>query len=1563
MTDEIIEQLATRARVVYDCVVSHRSQEASRAQFRGPDDASANAGVHALQQAFDSLNAEMQRLRSVACDILVYGPSGCGKTFLVNALLRPDGWPCNDACKRTKHDANADGRCPACAGVWKRFEQCVQAVGAPLPSQPGDCPTSMPVKVYHSSRLQLLEWFADGRERPLIDHGQPTIERLLRVTQLLRRSQAQTGAARPQFLVLRGPFRGLATLVPRQLRASKAMTYNVGVVDWPGVGGPAFDRCTPLLEEWMPMVAAVLMFTHERGGRGCTDPWALARMTSHLGLTNLPGRPKVLYVNNDRLRPSAFHEQLPVLTRQLAATWRRAQSSTVAARPRRRSVTGASPSSATQAVNALCIGADAAKASEPDVVVFYSPERLAGEPEALRRTVAVGAQLASALASVLPAALKAHAVHVVHSVSTFLQSTVAVAPVKASSTSPVLQAFQASVGSDGLSPPGSPGSNGVDHASATASLRVEVGSADSQRDSSSSDTEGAQLAPQRSPLDALLVDWCHQHVHQRLRVVRAKTAFSGATGSGVSIPALPDETASRAEIFRAAMADAQLPPTAAGPSSVEGRVLRAVAAQLQALVVRWSVTLVEGCVCAPPPSCVVRMVGLLLTVCFAMDAVHAPVPVPVPVPVHMCVSCTHVPSRCRYVADITAAVTQTGVRAAQSHSRVGDDEVRRVTRRVRSALRRISRRTVVLLSNDLPKLVRDWAQRPEPSVLECMASELATVRRVAYPTAPDCPIPGQQQPGPSEAEQYVVDVVGCCVSHSLTLWGFRHGWPWGVCTRHEVLAAALVSLVTCVDNNKSTKCSCLAARVATISTNTCDAAFRYQLPALLAGVSFNRHLSPSETSVVRNYVKAIRQQALYLLVSPSQDVSTPMGTKPAVHGSHARTYNGAGRGVGAGGAPLPATSGGSATATAPSSLRKSSYRCLKPAPLVSRGNTFRIGKTSKSQLAAAAASAIASFNSGALDHLESDDSDSDDSADRVLAGPHLLRNVSRVSIFEFDDSGSVGSAADAAATATPPLLRCAVGGCQRTTKRSDGLCAEHAEVARALEESDDKADVGEQLVEANVAGGTPEALPDGAGFGVKFRVKMLQWDFVQGKIFEWVIHRGHDGFAAVHNALAGDAAIAAYPAAFPDLPPAVAVATRDGAQEVGTGRCMGMTAWLCAVLKHPDTRSHAGLASFVELGPKRVDEMSEIAPPRRTRSRPRRSSVSVVTSRGVGASSASAGPPATAIAAADNKRRWRERRLTASDDNIVASDAMSGGSTPVAAAAAVVDSPNFSTAVGFSLNPRQSPRSPYPALPSHEAGSAGSLRSLGSLASMGSMGSSNSLLSVGSGGATPRPRARAESDAMPVLHEGLQSSHSLVSETPRDRVIVTLGGPLKPDATPGVWLSERIDAGVALYNRAVNEGSPCVHLVFTGGDCAGLGIAEAEVMRRAAIAKGVPSKRILTDCQAKDTIQNALLVVPLLIRLGVEDVTIVTSEFHVRRSKHYFETIFEAYQQPFSVKYVGVEDYMARHERSLRDRKETLLVRRSQGLLDRSTSEIRGATGRMLGRFSWSFNEKFGDAP
>ena len=62
------------------------------------------------------------------------------------------------------------------------------------------------------------------------------------------------------------------------------------------------------------------------------------------------------------------------------------------------------------------------------------------------------------------------------------------------------------------------------------------------------------------------------------------------------------------------------------------------------------------------------------------------------------------------------------------------------------------------------------------------------------------------------------------------------------------------------------------------------------------------------------------------------------------------------------------------------------------------------------------------------------------------------------------------------------------------------------------------------------------------------------------------------------------------------------------------------------------------------------------------------------------------------------------------------------------------------------------------------------------------------------------------------------------------------------------------------------------------------------------------------------------------------------------------------------VRYVACEDHMELAERSLRDRKETLLTARSQGLLDRSVAELmrtyRGQSRdfSFRGRRSWSFS-------
>ena len=230
----------------------------------------------------------------------------------------------------------------------------------------------------------------------------------------------------------------------------------------------------------------------------------------------------------------------------------------------------------------------------------------------------------------------------------------------------------------------------------------------------------------------------------------------------------------------------------------------------------------------------------------------------------------------------------------------------------------------------------------------------------------------------------------------------------------------------------------------------------------------------------------------------------------------------------------------------------------------------------------------------------------------------------------------------------------------------------------------------------------------------------------------------------------------------------------------------------------------------------------------------------------------------------------------------------------------------------------------------------------------------------------------------------LSSSLDGASVRGTKQVLVILGGPLTIDGRPGTWLKERLDIGARVFAQWAARGVAERVLIVTGGDCRGIGTAEAEIMKAYLVEMhGVPHRRILTDCQAKDTIQNALLVAPLCVRLGIRAITVITSDFHLPRSKFYFDQIFDAYVLPslffsvanewlrprscscarrrvltipppapaalgircslvsrsyggekhFDITYAGVEDRLGDAERRDRDRKERLLIVRSTPLL------------------------------
>jgi uncharacterized SAM-binding protein YcdF (DUF218 family) len=108
------------------------------------------------------------------------------------------------------------------------------------------------------------------------------------------------------------------------------------------------------------------------------------------------------------------------------------------------------------------------------------------------------------------------------------------------------------------------------------------------------------------------------------------------------------------------------------------------------------------------------------------------------------------------------------------------------------------------------------------------------------------------------------------------------------------------------------------------------------------------------------------------------------------------------------------------------------------------------------------------------------------------------------------------------------------------------------------------------------------------------------------------------------------------------------------------------------------------------------------------------------------------------------------------------------------------------------------------------------------------------------------------------------------------RVLIVLGGDVKPDNSLGRQTRQRVEAGVALFNAGA---APRVH--FTGGS---EGVPAGEQMRRLAVSLGVPAAATSAETRSQSTLQNALLSRPVLGPLADEPVMLVSDGFHLARA-------------------------------------------------------------------------------
>lgn len=128
--------------------------------------------------------------------------------------------------------------------------------------------------------------------------------------------------------------------------------------------------------------------------------------------------------------------------------------------------------------------------------------------------------------------------------------------------------------------------------------------------------------------------------------------------------------------------------------------------------------------------------------------------------------------------------------------------------------------------------------------------------------------------------------------------------------------------------------------------------------------------------------------------------------------------------------------------------------------------------------------------------------------------------------------------------------------------------------------------------------------------------------------------------------------------------------------------------------------------------------------------------------------------------------------------------------------------------------------------------------------------------------------------AIAVRHLAPTSNTSLN----RFDTIVVLGNPADADGNPSPTQLARVTEAVHEYERGVAP-----RMIVTGGAVANDHV-EAQVMARTAEAQGVPASAVVTEPDARDTIQNACFATRIMQAHGWTSAEVVSSSYQLPRA-------------------------------------------------------------------------------
>lgn len=121
-------------------------------------------------------------------------------------------------------------------------------------------------------------------------------------------------------------------------------------------------------------------------------------------------------------------------------------------------------------------------------------------------------------------------------------------------------------------------------------------------------------------------------------------------------------------------------------------------------------------------------------------------------------------------------------------------------------------------------------------------------------------------------------------------------------------------------------------------------------------------------------------------------------------------------------------------------------------------------------------------------------------------------------------------------------------------------------------------------------------------------------------------------------------------------------------------------------------------------------------------------------------------------------------------------------------------------------------------------------------------------------------------------------------------IIIILGSPNSEAGELSSIAKERCERALAEYPKR-----PGWRLLLTGGYGAHFNITDqphAAYLKRYLVSRGIPAQEILELVESANTLEDASISRPIVLKYGAPEIVVITSDYHIDRARYVFQREF-----------------------------------------------------------------------